>query len=94
VEGYVKPLFQDVDVYSAGQDEDKSFGQKLKEKAVEVIGKVLQNRPRDEVATVVPISGPLENPKASTWETLIGLVRNAFFEAIVPGFERARGLRR
>lgn len=94
VEGYVKPLFQDVDVYSPGQDEDKSFGQKLKEKAVEVIGKVLQNRPRDEVATVVPISGPLENPKASTWETLIGLVRNAFFEAILPGFERARGLRR
>jgi hypothetical protein len=94
VEGYVKPLFRDLDVYSAAQDAEKSFGQKLKEKAVDVIGKVLKNQPRDEVATVVPISGPLENPKASTWETLIGLVRNAFIKAILPGFERARGLRR
>ena len=94
VEGYVKPLFHDLDVYSPEQDEEKSFGRKLKEKAVDVIGKVLRNRPRDEVATVVPISGPLESPKTSTWETLIGLVRNAFIKAILPGFERARGLRR
>jgi hypothetical protein len=94
VQGYVKPLFHDLDVYSAAQDEEKSFGRKLKEKAAEVIGKVLQNRPRDEVATVVPISGPLKNPKASTWETLVGLIRNAFIEAILPGFERARGVRR
>ncbi len=94
VEGYVKPLFRDLDVYSAAQDEDKSFGRRLKEKAVEVIGKVLKNRPRDQVATVAPVSGPLENPEASTWEALIGLIRNAFFKAIVPGFERERGIRR
>jgi hypothetical protein len=94
VEGYVKPLFRDLTVYSPGQDEDKSFGQKLKEKAVDVLGKVLKNRPREEVATVIPVSGPLENPKASTWETLIGLVRNAFIKAILPGFERERAIRR
>jgi hypothetical protein len=94
VEGYVKPLFRDLTVYSAEQDEDKSFGQKLKEKAVDVLGKVLKNRPREEVATVVPVSGPLENPKASTWETLIGLVRNAFVKAVLPGFERQRAIRR
>jgi hypothetical protein len=90
VDGYVKPLFRDLDVYGGLQDEEKSFGQKLKERAADVIGKVLRNRPRDEVATVAPIAGPLENPKASTWETLIGLVRNAFIEAILPGFERER----
>jgi Domain of Unknown Function (DUF748) len=94
VEGYVKPLFHDLNVYGAAQDEDKSVGQKLKEKAVDVIGKVLRNRPREEVATVVPVSGALENPKASTWETLIGLVQNAFIKAILPGFDRARSVRR
>ena len=94
VEGYVKPLFRDLNVYGAAQDEDKSLGQKLKEKAVDVISKVLRNRPREEVATVVPVSGPLENPKASTWETLIGLVQNAFIKAILPGFDRARSVRR
>jgi hypothetical protein len=90
VDGYVKPLFRDLDVYGGEQDEEKSLGQKLKERAADVIGKVLRNRPRDEVATVAPIAGPLENPKASTWETLIGLVRNAFIKAILPGFERER----
>jgi hypothetical protein len=94
VDGYVKPLFHDLNVYSEGQDEDKSFGQKLKEKAADLVGTVLKNRPRDEVATVTPISGPLDNPEAGTWQTLIGLVRNAFVRAILPGFERARGVRR
>jgi Domain of Unknown Function (DUF748) len=89
VDGYVKPLFRDLDVYGV-QDEEKSFGQKLKERAADVIGKVLRNRPRDEVATVAPIAGPLENPKASTWEALVGLVQNAFIKAILPGFERER----
>jgi Domain of Unknown Function (DUF748) len=90
VAGYVKPLFRDLQVYEPGQDEDKSVGRKLKEKAADVMGKVLQNRPRDEVATVTPIDGPLDNPKASTLEALLGLVQNAFFRAILPGFERER----
>ena len=36
------------------QDRDKSFGRKLKEKAAEVVGKVLKNRPRDEVVDPPP----------------------------------------
>jgi hypothetical protein len=96
IEGYVKPLFRDLDVYDAAQDADKSLGRKLKEKTVDLIGKVLRNRPRDEVATVVPITGEISDPDTSTWGTLVGLVQNAFFEAILPGFERerARALRR
>jgi hypothetical protein len=90
VDGYVKPLFRDLDVYDAAQDEDKSLGQRLKERAVDVIGKVLRNRPRAEVATVTLIAGPLDKPKAETWETVVGLVRNAFIKAILPGFERER----
>jgi hypothetical protein len=88
VHGYVKPLFKDLHVYGKEQDVDKTLGQKVKEKAIDVASKVLKNHPRKEVATVVPIDGPLENPKASTWETLIGLIRNAFIKAILPGFER------
>ena len=88
VQGYVKPLFKDLDVYDKGQDEDKKLGDKLKEKAADVVAKIFKNRPRDEVATIGKLEGPLENPKASTWEVLVNLVRNAFFQAILPGFER------
>jgi len=63
-------------------------GQKVKEKVVNVVGKVLKNRRREEVATVVPVSGPLANPKAGTLETVLKLVENAFIKAILPGFEK------
>jgi hypothetical protein len=92
IEGYVKPLFRDLDVYDPAQDEDKSLGRKLKEKAADLVGKVLRNRPREEVATVVPFEGQVQNPRTGTWETLVGLVQNAFFRAILPGFERERAL--
>jgi hypothetical protein len=88
VKGYVKPLFKDLDVYDKEQDEDKKLGAKLKEKAADVVAKVFKNRKRDEVATIGKLEGPLENPKANTWEVLVNLVRNAFFQAILPGFER------
>jgi hypothetical protein len=88
VAGYVKPLFTDLDVYDKAQDEDKSLGTKLKEKAADVVAKVFKNRARDQVATITRLEGSLENPKASTWEVLVNLVRNAFFRAILPGFER------
>jgi hypothetical protein len=88
VQGYVKPLFKDLDVYDKEQDEDKKLGAKLKEKAADVVAKLFKNRKRDEVATIGKLEGPLQNPKASTWEVLVNLLRNAFFEAILPGFER------
>ena len=33
-------------------------------------------------------SGPLENPKVGTIQAIVKLVQNAFFKAILPGFER------
>jgi hypothetical protein len=49
--------------------------------------KVLQNHPRDEVATRVELSGRLDNPNTSLIATIAGLVENAFFKAILPGFD-------
>jgi Domain of Unknown Function (DUF748) len=88
VDGYVKPLFHDLKVYDKEKDADKSLGEKVKEKAVDIASKVLKNRPRKDVATVADISGPLENPRTSTWQALIRLVENAFIKAILPGFQR------
>lgn len=88
VRGYVKPLFSNLDVYDKAQDKDKGAMKKLYERAVEGVSKVLKNRPRDEVATRADIVGPLEDPKASTWQVVVKLLENAFIKAILPGFER------
>jgi hypothetical protein len=83
----VKPLFQDMVVYDPAQDRDKKPLRKVYESVVGGISKILQNRPRDEVATRVELSGRLENPDSSLIETIGGLVQNAFFKAILPGFD-------
>ena len=84
VEGYVKPLFSNLDVYDPVQDRDKSLGRKIYEKVVEG---ALKNVPRKEVATVATISGPVEDVKAHTVEVVVKLLQNAFFKAILPGFD-------
>jgi hypothetical protein len=87
IDGYLRPFFGDMEVYDRRADAHKDFLQQLYERTVGVIATIFENVPRDEIATEVEISGPLDDPKASTWEIIIGLVQNAFFQAILPGFE-------
>ena len=88
VEGYIKPLFKDMKVYDARQDKEKTLFHKLYEGLVGGVAKLLENTPREEVATRTDISGALENPRTSTWQTVVNLVTNAFFKAFLPGFEK------
>ena len=57
---------------------------------VGIAAKTLKNRPRGEVATVVPISGRVDRPQVGRWEAVGGLLRNAFVQAIHPGFDPQR----
>jgi hypothetical protein len=90
VDGYVKPLFRDVEVHDPRQDVAKPLTAKLKEAAAELVARTLRNEPREEVATIVPISGPVSDPDAGALRTLVGLLRNAFAVAILPGLEHGR----
>ena len=89
--GYVKPLFHEMDVYDQRQDKEKNVFRKLYEGAMGGLSWLFQNTPRDEVATTIQVSGKLANPATSTWDTIVGLIQNAFFKAILPGFEREAG---
>jgi hypothetical protein len=87
INGYVKPLFQDMQVYDKRQDAEKSAFKKLYEKLVGGISKLLENKERDEVATKANISGPVSNPNSSTLQVIGKLIENAFIRAILPGFD-------
>jgi hypothetical protein len=52
--------------------------------------KILKNRSRDEVATVVHVSGPVERPQINRLATVGRLLQNAFLKPIDPGFEPQR----
>ena len=88
IEGYVKPFFKDMVVYDPSQDRNKSFMKKMYERVVGGVGKILQNRPREEVATKTDLSGPLDNPKVGVIQAVVKVIQNAFFKAILPGFDR------
>jgi hypothetical protein len=88
LKGYVKPLFKDVQVYDPQQDKNKPVLHKLYEKVVGGLSHVLKNRPRDQVATVADLSGPITGPKTSAWAIFERLVSNAFVKAILPGFQQ------
>jgi hypothetical protein len=91
VDGYIKPLFRELKAYDKRQDAEKSLFSKVYEKLVGGVSKILENwTPRREVATKTTIHGSLETgtgTKINTGEALVNLVRNAFFRAILPGFD-------
>ncbi|HEX6948596.1 MAG TPA: DUF748 domain-containing protein [Nitrospira sp.] len=88
IHGYVKPLLKDVEVYDPEQDKEKPVTKKIYEAVVGGVLGLFENKTRNEVATVTDLSGPVENPHANTWQVVEKLVQNAFFKAILPGFER------
>jgi Domain of Unknown Function (DUF748) len=91
VDGYIKPLYRDLEAYDRRQDAEKSVFRKLYEKLVGGVSKLLQNwTPRREVATKTTVHGQLQGAggtRINTGEALVNLVQNAFFRAILPGFD-------
>jgi hypothetical protein len=55
---------------------------------VGVAGSVLENRFAGQIATKADLSGPVENPDAPTLQIVFGLVKNAFWRALLPGLDR------
>ena len=88
VDGYVKPLFREVDIYDRKQDRKKGILRQMYEGILGGLSWLLENRPREEVATTTRISGRLSNPDTSNLEVVVGLIQNAFFQAILPGLEQ------
>ncbi len=88
IDGSVKPFFKDMDVYDRKQDAGKGVGQQLYEALVGAAATVLENRFHGQVATRAELSGPVEHPQAGTWQIIAGLLRNAFWQAMVPGVDR------
>lgn len=90
IDGYVKPLFQDIKVYDKEQDKNKNVLHKMYEAVVGGVAHLLENR-QGKVATVTNIHGPVDDPNANALQVIYGLIRNAFIKSIVPGFQNEIG---
>jgi hypothetical protein len=87
--GYVKPLFRNLKVFSLSQDlkEDNAL-QFFWQALVGFATTVFKNHPRDQFGTLIPFSGDASG-KSSTdiVATLVNLLRNAFVRAYLPRLE-------
>jgi hypothetical protein len=88
ISGYIKPFFKDVKVYDREKDKNKGAFHQMRELLIGGAAKILKNRPREQVATKVDISGSLAKPHTSTLQIVEELLRNAFVKAILPNFEK------
>lgn len=80
VDGYIKPVIENLDILD-WKTEDEPFFSKIGEAVKGFFGKVLENQEKDQVATNVSLSGNLDNVDIDTWLAIWKLLENAFIEA-------------
>lgn len=82
MEGYVKPLMNDLDIVQ--RPEDGNILRKAWEGLIGLTANLFENRKTDNVGTKVPIAGDLQDPNFNVVATVVTLARNAFIEALRP----------
>jgi hypothetical protein len=91
VNGYIKPLLRDVDIFDWRQDvenEDKGFFRSIWEAVVGGAQTVLKNQRKNQFATRVELSGSLKQQNISPFQAFIAILRNGFIQAFNSRFER------
>ncbi len=89
--GYIKPLLRDVDVFDWQQDveeKDKGFFRSVWEAVVGATETVLKNQPKNQFATRVELSGSVHQQNISGFEAFLQILRNGFIEAFNARYEQ------
>jgi len=87
INGYIKPFFANVKIYDPQKEANKPFLTKVREGIIAALAWVLTNKPRDEIATSITLTGKLDSPQYSSWEAFVGMLKNAFITALRRDFE-------
>ena len=89
IDGYVKPMFAGLEVYNYNKDKKTPIMHQAKELVIGGASHLFKNRSTNQVASDVDLKGKLTSPDIDTWQALGQVLRNAFIQAIIPGFDRA-----
>jgi hypothetical protein len=89
MDGYIKPMFANLKVYDYQKDKDTGLLHQAKELAIGGASHLFKNRNTEKVAADIDLKGKLTSPDVDTWQAIGQVLRNAFIEAIIPGFDRA-----
>ncbi|HET7624421.1 MAG TPA: YhjD/YihY/BrkB family envelope integrity protein [Verrucomicrobiae bacterium] len=84
-QGYVKPFFYNLQIFSWQEAKHENILHDFWEAIVAGVSHVLRNQPYDQLATTIPISGTFESGgNVDLWTTIGGILQNAFIRALLP----------
>ncbi len=92
LDGYIKPLLRDVDVFNWRQDvqnDDKGFFRSIWEALVGGSETVLKNQQKNQFATRVELSGSVRDQDVSPIQAFIAILRNGFVQAFNARYENS-----
>jgi hypothetical protein len=95
LEGYVKPIIYNLDVFSWKEDIREDGDNPLRvlwEGLVDVVGEILENQPRDQIASNIPLRGDISDPDTNVFVAVAGVFKNAFVEAYQANLENTVSL--
>lgn len=93
LDGYAKPLFHDLQIFSWKKDveqEKKNPLQIAYEAVAQGVVSVFKNQQKDQFGTRVPISGKIGDKVANPWQAIVGILHNAFVQAYSPQLEKLK----
>ena len=83
ISGYMKPFIKDLKVLDVKKDIKKGGPIRVVKKAVVgLVAGILKNHKTKKIATIVQLHGNVNNPKTSAWQTFLGVLKNAFVQAL------------
>lgn len=86
IEGFLKPIFVDLEVASYKDKSGSIASQLFWGALIPVAEFLLENDEENQHAARVPIEGEIEDPETDVWDVITSTLRNAFIQAIIPGF--------
>lgn len=86
LQGYAKPLLDNVDIVELKEDLEEGVLSTAWEAVVGVLATIFRNQPKDRIASQIDISGSLDESDVSALQAFFSILRNAFVKAYEAGF--------
>ncbi len=93
LDGYAKPLFKNLQIFSWKQDVQKDKKNPLQlawEATAQGITSLFKNHEKDQFATKIPISGRIDDKSVGAFSAIINVLHNAFVKAYTPNLENLK----
>lgn len=95
IEGYVKPLFRELNILSASDlKENEGFLALAWEAVVASVAEILENQPHDQLAMKVPIKGKISSLDTDGIAIVASILKNAFISAFKPIYDNTISLKK